>query len=100
MRGGSPAIEFRYRCAQDQKSKGKPRKHTDATRHRDRRHMAYFECQSHLNITLQVVFDVLTAKIDLKHMGDHVPYRATTVSSEDPDSISSSRTTLMKHVSA
>ena len=41
--------------------------------------MMFFDCQSHLNITLQVVNQMLTTKIDLKHTDDHIPYYTTTV---------------------
>jgi len=99
MKGGSPAIEFCYRCAQDQKAKCKSRKHADETKHRDRRNMTYFECQSHLNIMLQVVFDVPTAKIDLQHMDDHIPYHATSVPPKDLEWISSNQTKSMRDVS-
>ncbi|KAF8328243.1 uncharacterized protein EI90DRAFT_3290726 [Cantharellus anzutake] len=39
--------------------------------------MTSFDCQSHLLITLQVVNSILAARIDIKHMDNHVPYRAT-----------------------
>ena len=97
--GGLPAIEFCYRCAQDTKSKAKSRKHADMSKHQDCQNMSYFDCESHLNIMLQVVYGVLTAKIDLKHMDDHIPYRATTVPLVDLEWISANRTRSMKDVS-
>ena len=99
MQGGSSAIETQYRCAQDQKSQRKSRKHLDITKHRDRQHMSYFNCQSHLNITLQVISSVLMAKINLKHTDDHIPYRATAIPPKDLEWMSSNQTRSMKEVS-
>ena len=61
--------------------------------------MVFFDCQSHLNITLQVVNQMLTAKIDLKHMDDHVPYHATTVTPEAIEYISKNQSKQMGDVS-
>ena len=60
--------------------------------------MDYFDCQSHLNITLQVVFDILTAQISLKHMDNHTPYCAMAVSPLDLEWIPSNQTQSMKDV--
>jgi hypothetical protein len=99
MEGGLAAIEIRYRCAQDKKSQRKSRKHTDVAKHRDRRYMTYFDCRSHLNITLQVISGVLMAKIDLKHADDHIPYCATAIPPKDLQWILTNKTRSMKEVS-
>ncbi|KAF8325049.1 uncharacterized protein EI90DRAFT_3157113 [Cantharellus anzutake] len=72
----TPALLFRYRCAQDQYLQ-RSRKIADHAKHQDRRTHAFFGCESHLDITLQVIQGLLTARIDLKHTDDHIPYRAT-----------------------
>ena len=93
------AIEFRYRCAQDMQVKGLSHKTADTSKQRDRRSMMFFDCQSHLNITLQVVNQILTTKIDLKHTDDHVPYYTTTVTPEVIKCISENQSKRMGDVS-
>ncbi len=93
------AIEFHYHCAQDTQIKGLPHKTIDSSKHQDWQSMVFFDCQSHLNITLQVVNQMLTAKIDLKCMDDHIPYHTTTVTPEAIEYISENQSKQMGDVS-
>ena len=97
-KGQGNAIEFHYRCAQDKQMQESSRKITDPSKRRDRRSMTFFNCESHLNITLKVMGDTLTAKIDLKHTDDHVPYHATAVAPKAIDYISQNKSKSMKEV--
>ena len=79
--------------------KGLSHKTADTSKQQDWRSMMFFDCQSHLNITLQVVNQILTAKIDLKHTDDHVPYYTTTVTPEAIKCISENQSKRMGDVS-
>ncbi len=99
MEGGSPTIEIWYHCAQDKKSQRKSGKHANVAKHQDHQYMTYFDCQSHLNIMLQVISGVLMAKIDLKHADDHIPYCTTAIPPKDLQWILTNKTRSMKEVS-
>ncbi|KAF8337362.1 uncharacterized protein EI90DRAFT_3287000 [Cantharellus anzutake] len=98
VRGELPAFFFRYRCAQDQQMQEKARKTTDVSKQRDRRAMAFFNCESHLHVTLQIIHSTFTAKIDLKHTDDHIPYRATQLPPEALEMIATNKEKLLKDV--
>jgi len=99
MNPDTQAVEFRYQCAQDIQTKCPSQKNANPSKCRDRRSMTFFNCQSHLNITIQVMNQVVIAKIDLKHMDDHIPYQAVTIPPDVLSYIEVNRTKSMKTVS-
>ncbi|KAF8316453.1 uncharacterized protein EI90DRAFT_3134467 [Cantharellus anzutake] len=60
--------------------------------------MAFFNCESHLHVTLQIIHSTFTAKIDLKHTDDHIPYHATQLPPEALEMIATNKEKLLKDV--
>ena len=92
------AMQFHFQCAQDKQIKKASHKSEVLSKCWDWRSMVFFNCQSHLNITLQVVHSILTAKIDIKHMDDHILYCAITVPAKALDYITLNKMKSMKDV--
>ncbi|KAF8324408.1 uncharacterized protein EI90DRAFT_3019546 [Cantharellus anzutake] len=96
--GEQPALHFRYWCAQDRQLLQKSRKINDSSKQWDRQTIAYFECKSHLHITIQPIQGILTAKIDIMHIDDHIPYCATHLPPEARDIIEKNKDKSLKDV--
>jgi len=61
--------------------------------------MVYFKCESHLDITLQQIGGLFMAKIDLRHMDNHIPYHATQLPLGALELISENKDKALKDVS-
>ena len=63
------------------------------------RPMHYDLLQLWESIYIQVIWGIVTAKIDLKHVDDHIPFRATQLPPDVPKLITENKDKPMKDVS-